>query len=106
MAKFLLCASYTVEGIKGVLKEGGTSRRAAAQKAVESVGGRLEAFYYAFGKDDAYVIVDVADNASAAALSMTIGATGAVRVRTIALVTPEEIDKAAKASVSYRAPGA
>jgi len=106
VAKFLLCASYTVEGIKGVLKEGGTSRRAAAQKAVESVGGRLEAFYYAFGKDDAYVIVDVADNASAAALSMTIGATGAVRVRTIALVTPEEIDKAAKASVSYRAPGA
>lgn len=106
MAKFLLRATYTVDGIKGVLKEGGTARRAAAQKAVESVGGRLEAFYYAFGEDDAYVIVDVADNATAAALSLTIGATGTVRVRTIALVTPEEIDKAAKASVSYRAPGA
>ena len=106
MAKFLLRATYTVDGIKGVLKEGGTSRRAAAQKAVESVGGRLESFYYAFGEDDAYVIVDVADNATAAALSLTIGATGTVRVRTIALVTPEEIDKAAKASVSYRAPGA
>ncbi len=106
MAKFLLRATYTVDGIKGVLKEGGTSRRAAAQKAIESVGGRLEAFYYAFGEDDAYVIVDVADNATAAALSMTIGSTGTVRVRTIALVSPEEIDKAAKASVSYRAPGA
>jgi len=106
VAKFLLRATYTVDGIKGVLKEGGTSRRAAAQKAVESVGGRLESFYYAFGEDDAYVIVDVADNATAAALSLTIGATGTVRVRTIALVTPEEIDKAAKASVSYRAPGA
>ena len=106
MAKFLLRATYTVDGIKGVLKEGGTSRRAAAQKAVESVGGRLEAFYFAFGEDDAYVIVDVADNATAAALSLTIGASGTVRVRTIALVTPEEIDKAAKASVSYRAPGA
>ena len=106
MAKFMLRASYTVDGIKGVLKEGGTSRRTAAQKAVESVGGRLEAFYFAFGEDDAYVIVDVADNATAAALSLTIGASGTVRVRTIALVTPEEIDKAAKASVSYRAPGA
>jgi uncharacterized protein with GYD domain len=106
VAKFLLRATYTVDGIKGVLKEGGSARRAAAQKAVESGGGRMEAFYYAFGEDDAYVIVDVADNAAAAALSMTIGATGAVRVRTIALVTPEEIDKAAKASVSYRAPGA
>jgi uncharacterized protein with GYD domain len=106
VAKFLLRATYTVDGIKGVLKEGGSARRAAAQKAVESGGGRMEAFYYAFGEDDAYVIVDVADNAAAAAVSMTIGATGAVRVRTIALVTPEEIDKAAKASVSYRAPGA
>ena len=106
MAKFLLRATYTVDGIKGVIKEGGSSRRAAAQKAVESVGGRMEAFYYAFGEDDAYVIVDVVDNAAAAALSMTVGATGAVRVRTIALVTPEEIDKAAKANVSYRAPGA
>jgi len=106
VAKFLLRATYTVDGIKGVLKEGGSARRAAAQKAVESGGGRMETFYYAFGEDDAYVIVDVADNAAAAALSMTIGATGAVRVRTIALVTPEEIDKAAKANVSYRAPGA
>ena len=106
MAKYLLRASYTAEGIRGVLKDGGSARRSAAQKAIEAVGGKLEAFYFAFGADDAYVIAEVPDHATAAAVSMVVSASGAVRVQTVVLLTPEEIDRAAKISVPYRPPGA
>jgi uncharacterized protein with GYD domain len=105
MGKYLLHANYVGEGIKGLLKEGGTARRASAEKAVKSVGGTIEAFYYAFGETDAYVIVDVPDNASMAALATTIGASGAVRITTTVLITPEEMDAVAKKTPTYRAPG-
>jgi uncharacterized protein with GYD domain len=105
MAKYLLEASYVGDGIKGLLKEGGTSRRAAAEKAVQSVGGRMEAFYYAFGGADAYLIVDVPDNASMTALALAINASGVVTIKTTVLLTPEEVDGAVKKSPSYRAPG-
>lgn len=106
MAKYLIRASYTAEGLRGVLKEGGSARRSAAQKAIEAAGGKLESFYYAFGEDDAYVVADMPDHAAAAAVSMVVGASGAVRARTVVLLTPEEIDRAAKVTVPYRAPGA
>jgi uncharacterized protein with GYD domain len=105
MAKYLLEASYTTEGLKGVLKDGGTKRRAAAEETVRGLGGKVEAFYFAFGDHDAYVIVDVPDNVSAAAASLAVNASGAVRVRTTVLLTPEEVDQATKKTVTYRAPG-
>jgi len=105
MAKFLWMASYTTDGVKGVLKDGGTSRRDAVQKMIESAGGKMEAFYFAFGDADVYIICDIPDVASAAAISMAINASGAVELRTVVLIPPEEIDQAAKKQVGYRAPG-
>lgn len=105
MPKFLLKASYVGDGVKGLIKEGGTSRRAAAEKAVNSVGGTLEAFYYGFGETDAYVIADVPDNGSMTALALNIAASGLVAVQTTVLLTPEELDQAVKKTTTYRAPG-
>ena len=105
MAKDLLKVSSTVEGTKGLLKEGGSSRRAAAEQVVQSLGGNLDSFYFAFGEQDGYAIVDLPDAAAATALSLTINSTGAVQISTVALITPEEIDEACKKSATYRAPG-
>jgi uncharacterized protein with GYD domain len=106
MPKYLAKASYTAEGSRGLMKEGGTGRRAAVQKVVEGLGGKLEAFYYAYGEDDVYVILDFPDPASGLAVSLAVNASGAVRLSTIPLVTPEEMDAVCKKSVAYRAPGA
>jgi len=105
MPKFLIQASYTAEGAKGLLKEGGTKRRQAAESAIKSTGGTMDAFYFALGDDDAYVIVDAPDYATIAGASIAINASGAVRSKTIALLTPEEIDQAVKKPTNYRAPG-
>jgi uncharacterized protein with GYD domain len=102
----LFQASYSVDGIKGVLKEGGTGRRAAVEAALKSLGGKLEALYYAFGDTDVFVIVDGIDNTTAAAFSMGVVSTGALHsVKTTVLLTPEEIDQAGKKTMSYRPPG-
>lgn len=106
MPKYLYQASYTAQGAKGLLKDGGSKRRAAAEPLAKSLGGRVEAFYFAFGEPDAFVIVDVPDNVSAAAGSLIIGASGAIQIKTTVLLTPEEVDAAAKKSVSYSPPGA
>lgn len=105
MAKFLLEVSYTATGAQGVLKDGGSKRRAAAAAAIGGVGGKIEAFYWAFGKNDAVVIVDMPDNQSAAAVSLALGASGAVTSRTTVLLTAEDIDAAVKKSVAYTPPG-
>ena len=106
MPKYLVEATYTVEGVKGVQSAGGSSRRDAIAALAESVGGQLESFYFAFGERDVYTVVDLPDNESATAVALTVNASGAVKVRTTVLVTPEEVDAAAKRSVEYRAPGA
>jgi uncharacterized protein with GYD domain len=105
MAKYLVEARYTAEGAKGLAREGGTGRRAAAAKAVEGLGGKIEAFYYAFGDVDAYVIFDVPDNVSAAALALAVGQSGGINIKTVVLITPEEMDQAGKKAVDFRAPG-
>ncbi len=105
MAKYMIQATYTAEGTKGLLAEGGTKRREAAAKAIKAAGGKVEAFYFAFGKSDAIVIVDLPDNASAAAASLSINTSGVVTTSTTVLLTPAEIDEAAKKSVPYRGPG-
>ena len=106
MAKYMLKALYTVDGTKGLIKEGGSARRAAVQKTIEGLGGRLECFYYTLGEPDAFAIVDVPDTVNIAAASLAINATGGARVSTTVLLTPEQIDEAPKKSVGYRAPGA
>jgi uncharacterized protein with GYD domain len=105
MPKYLLEASYTQEGVKGVQAGGGTSRSEAVAKVAESVGGTLESFYFAFGGSDAYVVCDLPDNESAAAVALTVNASGGATVRTVVLLTPDEVDAAAKRSVEYRPPG-
>lgn len=105
MAKYLIMASYTAEGARGVQRDGGTKRRQAAEAAIKSAGGTMEQFYFAFGDHDAYVIIDAPDIAAVTAASMAINATGAVQAKTVVLITPEEVDQATKKSVAYRAPG-
>jgi uncharacterized protein with GYD domain len=105
MPKYLIEASYTLEGVKGVQTGGGTSRRDAVAKAAETAGGRVESFYFAFGDRDVYVIVDLPDNESAAALALTVNSGGGASVRTVVLLAPEEVDAAAKRSIDYRVPG-
>lgn len=106
MAKYLVQASYTAEGVKGLLKEGGSGRRAAVEKLAGGLGGSVESMYWAFGEDDVYVTVDLPDNVSAAAVSLAVSAAGAVRAKTAVLLTAEDIDAAAKKTVDYRPPGA
>ncbi len=105
MPKYLFEAHYTPEGAKGVAKEGGSGRRAAIVKAAESVGGKLESFYFAFGGVDAYVTVDLPDNVAAAAMALAVNQGNTAAVKTVVLMTTEEMDKAAKTTVGYRPPG-
>ncbi|MCY4143095.1 MAG: GYD domain-containing protein [Gammaproteobacteria bacterium] len=105
MSKYLFQASYTQAGVQGLLKEGGSGRREALTQTVEGLGGSLDAMYYAFGDVDLLMVVDLPDEASAVALSMFIGAAGALDVTMKVLVSPETIDEAIRKNVSYRAPG-
>ena len=105
MPKYMFVGGYTAEGARGVLKEGGSGRRKAVEQVIGSLGGTVEAYYFAFGSDDFYVLADLPDNAAAAAGSMTVAASGAIGLRTVVLLTPEEIDDAAGRSAQYRAPG-
>lgn len=105
MPSFLIEASLTAGGVKGVQSEGGTARREAVRSAIESVGGRLESFHFGFGDQDVFVIADFPDNESAAAMALAVNSSGAVTTRTVVLLTPEEVDAAARRSVEYRPPG-
>ncbi|MCY4580486.1 MAG: GYD domain-containing protein [Chloroflexi bacterium] len=105
MAKFLFQVSYTKEGLEGLLKEGGTRRREAVEQLFASVGGSLETFYYAFGDNDLYMIVDLPDDEAATAASLTVGASGAGSIKTTVLMTPESIDDAVLRTVAFRPPG-
>jgi uncharacterized protein with GYD domain len=105
MPRYLWQISYTTTGTKGLLSEGGTSRRDAIAAMIESVGGHVEVCYYAFGATDLYVIGDVPDEVAAASLSLRTAVAGAARSQTVVLLTPEQIDEATRREVSYRPPG-
>jgi uncharacterized protein with GYD domain len=105
MPKYLVEASYTVEGVKGLLKEGGSSRRTAIETAAKGLGGSVDSFYFVFGEDDVIVVLDLPDNTTAAAFSLAVAAGGAATSSVRVLLTPEEIDTATKKTVEYRAPG-
>jgi uncharacterized protein with GYD domain len=108
MPKYVISASYTHEGVEGVRTKGGSSRRDAVAETAKSMGGELEAFYFAFGDYDALVLVDLPDNEAAAAVALSVDAAGGATTKTTVLLTPEEVDDAAKRSrdaVDYRPPG-
>jgi uncharacterized protein with GYD domain len=105
MKKFLITATYSEDGIKGLINSGGTGRKQAVERMVTGLGGSLEAFYYAFGDYDVYAIASLPDNESAAGMALAINASGMVNLTTTVLLTPEEMDKAAKMRVNYQAPG-
>lgn len=106
MPFYLWQASYTLEGVKGLRKDGGSKRRAVVQQMVEKAGGKLHAFYFSFGDSDVCGIAEFPDHATAVGLSLAVNASGAVSFRTTVLVSPEEMDAAAKKSISYSPPGA
>lgn len=106
MPKYLFTGRYTPDGLRGVIKDGGTGRRTAVAQVFESVSGRLEALYYAFGSDDFFITADLPDNVSAMAVAVEVGATGAAsNLKTIVLISPDEVDQAVKKQPRYRAPG-
>ena len=105
MPKYLFQATYTAEGLEGLAKDTATGRKAAIQSAVKAVKGKLEAFYFAFGADDVVLIVDLPDNATAAAFAMSASVSGQVSVITTPLLTPQEVDEALKMPNRYKAPG-
>jgi uncharacterized protein with GYD domain len=105
MAKYLLEVSYSAEGLRGLQKEGGSSRREAAARAISSIGGHLESMYYAFGDHDAIAIFEAPDNVNASALAIGVSASGLLRTKVTPLLTIEEVDAAVKKSLVYRPPG-
>ena len=105
MSKYLIKGKYATDGVKGLMKEGGSKRRDAATDAIESVGGSVDSFYFAFGEADVIGICDFPDDASATAVSLLINSTGAVNVTFTPLMTPEDVDIAAAKTPSYRPPG-
>ena len=105
MANYLVIANYSAEGIKGVMKNGGTARVDAVKKMVEGLGGKVQSFHFAFGAEDAYVIVELPDNIAAASIGMAVSSSGLTSVKTVVLLTPAEVDEAAKRDVTYTPPG-
>jgi uncharacterized protein with GYD domain len=105
MAKYLAIITYTAEGLKGLMDKGGTARVEASREFLASAGGSLESFHFALGSDDAYIVCELPDNVAAAATAMSAAATGMVVNRMVALLTAEEVDRAAAVTLSYQAPG-
>lgn len=105
MPKYMLQASYTAAGCKALADDSASGRKAAIVRAAKSLGGKLESFYYALGKTDVFLIMDLPDNAAAARLALTVGSTGLASIVTTPLLTVEEVDKALTRKVAYRPPG-
>jgi uncharacterized protein with GYD domain len=105
MPKFLIEASYSSEGVTGVADKGGTARREAVEQLIAAAGGKMESFYFAFGDADVYVIAELPSDEAAAGLALSINRSGSTKIRTIVLLTPEQVDAAAKMAPGYRPPG-
>ncbi|MGY1710886.1 GYD domain-containing protein [Geodermatophilus sp. SYSU D00758] len=106
MPHYLFIGSYAPQGAQAVMAAGGTARRTAIEKMAADVGGRVESFYFGFGTDDVYSIAELPDNRSAAAMALTVNGSGVADVRTVVLMSPEEVDEVAKVKAEYRPPTA
>jgi len=105
MAKYLMQASYSAEGVRGLIQGGGSSRVAAVEALVQQMGGTVESVYFSFGDSDVVGICDVPDNVSATAISLAVNASGVISAKVTPLITPEELDAAAKKVPNYTPPG-
>ncbi len=105
MSRYMFIARYDSAGAQGVLAKGGRARATAIEKATAALGGRMETFDFAFGEDDVYTLCELPDNQAAAAVALAVNSTGLVHVRTVVLMTPEDVDAATRQNVSYSAPG-
>jgi uncharacterized protein with GYD domain len=105
MPRFLIIADYSAEGARGLMAAGGSARKTAVEKMVSGIGGHIETFDFAFGGDDVYTIIDMPDSESAAAVALTVSGSGAVHARTVVLITPEQLDRAAQLRPDYTPPG-
>jgi uncharacterized protein with GYD domain len=105
MPNYLIEASYSTEGVKGVADKGGTARRDAVGEMIASVGGKIESFYFAFGDADVYVIAELPSDEAATALALSINRSGTTSIKTVVLLTPEQVDAAANMTPQYRVPG-
>ena len=105
MAKYMWQVSYSPDGMKGMLKEGGSSRKTMVEKLASNMGGSVESMYFAFGDTDAFIVADFPSDVDVTAVAMTVGAAGLASVKTIKLLTPEQVDEATQKTVEYRAPG-
>lgn len=106
MPRFLLESTYTPDGVKGLVADGGTKRAEVARRAIEGCGGRMESLFFSFGKYDTYAVCELPDHKAAAALAIAIRAAGGVHTRISPVLTPEEVDEATRTKLSYQAPGA
>jgi uncharacterized protein with GYD domain len=106
MPKYLFRASYSATGAAGLLKDGGTVRVKAIEGLVGSLGGKLDTAYWAFGGDDIFLIADLPDSKAAAAISLTVGASGAASVTTSELLSASDVDEVVRRKADYRPPGA
>ncbi|MFC9789692.1 GYD domain-containing protein [Rhodococcus sp. NPDC127528] len=105
MPRYLWQVTYSAEGATGLLAEGGSARRDAITRMVESVGGTVESCYFALGGHDLVVIGEVPDEVAAATLGIRTTAAGAARSESTPLLTPEQVDDAVRREAEYRAPG-
>ncbi len=106
MAKYLIKASYSPEGLKGVMSKGGSARAEAIEKLASGVGGTVDGVYFSFGSDDLYAIVEAPSHEAMAAIAGTVGQTGAVsKYETVVLLTPAQLDQAAHINIDYSPPG-
>jgi uncharacterized protein with GYD domain len=105
MPKYQIEASYSTEGVRGVADKGGTARRTAVEQLIAGIGGKMESFYFAFGDADVYVIAELPSDEAASALALSINRSGSTKIRTVVLLTPEQVDAAAKMTPEYRPPG-
>ena len=105
MKMYLIKADYTAEGTKGLMQEGGTSRKKMVENMLAELGGRVESFYYTFGNPDVYLIIELPDDISGAATRLRVNASGLVNISVTPLLSPEDIDAASNKSVNYRGPG-
>lgn len=105
MPKYMIHASYTAEGARGLLKSGGSARRKAVEDLLASVGGKLESFYFTFGDEDAVLIIELPDSIAASAIGLAVNASGAVKSRTIVLIPVEDVDQAVKREIHFHPPG-
>ena len=105
MKKYLITGTYSAEGTKALIKEGGTKRKNAIDKMLAGLGGKVESFYYSTGEHDVYVIIEFQDDTNAAAVTLAVNSSGMVRISTTPLISVKDMDASCKRTITYRAPG-